>query len=257
MPARVPCASITDVLPSFSVKFLFIPWDFALILIFLATVIPWRGAARMKRLLAKPDLTSRDRLSLYVSTIALQWLLVALVALSCAARSVELDELGLAVPRVDRIVLVSVALTAVLCASQVLGLRGISRIPVEKRGTLYRITQKIMPRNRTESLVYSALACTAGISEEFLYRGFVMAAFVRIIVNYGQPEPAAAVVSSAWFALAHVYQGRRGLITTFVVGMIFAAVVLWTGSLLPAIVAHAGIDLTIGLGASRWLGESV
>ena len=126
-------------------------------------------------------------------------------------------------------------------------------MPEGKRGSLFAITEKIMPRTRTETLVYAALACTAGVSEEFLYRGFVFMAFVRMVVNFGTPSAAAAILSSAWFSLAHLYQGRRGIITTFVVGMIFAVVRIWTGSLIPAISAHIGIDLVIGICASRFL----
>ena len=227
-------------------NFLFIPWDFVLILLFLGVIVPWRGHVRMQKLLAKPAFTSRDRLSLYGSTTVLQWLIVAIVALRCVARTVGLEELGIAAPDPGRIAWVTVLLTSVLCASQIAGLRGMTRVPREKRGTLFRITEKIMPQSRSEGFAYAALACTAGISEEFLYRGFVLMAFGRMIVNYSSPEPAAAVLSSIWFAVAHVYQGRRGLITTFVVGLVFSSVVLWTGSLLPAIVAHVGIDLTIG-----------
>src|SRR3977135_256710 len=75
-----------NVLPFPAVISLFIPWDFVLILIFLAVVIPWRGNARMKRLLSKPELTTADRLSLYASTIFFQRLIVAIVALRCAMR---------------------------------------------------------------------------------------------------------------------------------------------------------------------------
>ena len=111
-----------------------------------------------------------------------------------------------------------------------------------------------MPRTGMETLVYAALACTAGISEEFLYRGFVFMAFreddrefrrrrMRVRRSY----------RLAWFSLAHVYQGRRGIITTFVVGMIFVSIRIWTGSLIPAVAAHIGIDLVVGIGAAKFL----
>ena len=241
------------VLPCPVVISLFIPWDFVLILLFLAMIIPWRGNVRMKRLLDKADLTSRDRLSLYGSTIFFQWLLVAIVAWRCVARGVELEELGLAVTDPWRIAWTSIALTGLLCINQVLGLRKVSHLPEGRRGSLFRITEKIMPRGRSETFVYAALACTAGISEEFLYRGFVFAAFVRMIVNYGPPDGLAAILSSGWFSLAHLYQGRRGLITTFIVGLIFVSLRIWTGSLVPAIAAHIGLDLAIGIFASRIL----
>ena len=240
-------------LPFPAVNSLFIPWDFVLVLVFLGVIIPWRGDVRMKRLLSKPELTTADRLSLYGSTIFFQWLIVVIVLWRCQARTVSPEELGIAAGDPRQIAWASLVLTGLLCASQVVGLRRIARIPEGKRGTLFAITEKIMPRTATETLVYAALACTAGISEEFLYRGFVFMAFVRMIVNFGPPNAAAAILSSAWFSLAHLYQGRRGILTTFVVGMIFAMIRIWTGSLIPAVAAHIGIDLVVGICAPRFL----
>jgi membrane protease YdiL (CAAX protease family) len=236
-----------------AVNSLFIPWDFVLVLVFLGAIIPWRGAARMKRLMSKPEITTADRLSLYGSTIIFQWLIVAIVALRCAARTVSPEELGLAARDPWQVVWTSIALTGILCINQVVGFRRITRMPEGKRGSVFAITEKIMPRTRPETLVFSALAFTAGVSEEFLYRGFVFMAFVRMIVNFGPPNAIAAILSSAWFSLAHMYQGRRGLITTCVVGMIFALVRIWTGSLVPAVAAHIGIDLVAGIYVSRFL----
>jgi membrane protease YdiL (CAAX protease family) len=242
-----------NVLPFPAVNSLFIPWDFVLVLVFLGAIIPWRGAARMKRLMSKPEITTADRLSLYGSTIIFQWLIVAIVALRCASRTVSPEELGLAARDPWQVVWTSIALTGILCINQVVGFRRITRMPEGKRGSVFAITEKIMPRTRPETLVFSALAFTAGVSEEFLYRGFVFMAFVRMIVNFGPPNAIAAILSSAWFSLAHMYQGRRGLITTFVVGMIFALVRIWTGSLVPAVAAHIGIDLVAGIYVSRFL----
>jgi membrane protease YdiL (CAAX protease family) len=235
------------------VKLLFIPWDFVLILGFLVVIIPWRGAARIKRLLSKPEITAADRLSLYGSTILFQWLLVLLVSWRLLVRGVSPEELGLAARDPWQVAWTSIGLTALLCINQLVGLRRITRLPDGNRGPLFAITEKIVPRTRGETFAFAALACTAGLSEEFLYRGFVFMAFVRIIVNFGPPNGVAAILSSAWFSLAHLYQGRRGISTTFVVGMIFVGMRIWTGSLLPAMVAHFGIDLVAGIFVPRFL----
>ena len=236
-----------------SVNFIYIPWDFIVILLFLGAVVPWRGAVRMRRLMAKPELSSSDRLSLYQSTIFFQWLLVALVAWRMMARDVSPEELGLAYADPWKIAWTSVLLTGALCANQVFGLRKMSTLPADRRGSVFAVTEKIMPRSPREKSFFAALALTAGISEEFLYRGFVYMAFYRLFVNYGPPESVAGILSSIWFSFAHLYQGRRGLITTFVVGTLFVFVRVWTGSLIPVIVAHAGIDLVAGLYASSIL----
>ena len=206
----------------------------------------------MKKFMAMADTSPRDRLSLYRSTILLQWLLVAVIAWRCAARSVGAEELGIAAGDPRQVAWVTIVLTGFLCLNQVIGLRRIAKVPPEQRGSLFAITTKIMPRTQKELLVYAALACTAGISEEFLYRGFVLSAFVRMLMNHASPNTLAAILSSAWFSLAHLYQGRRGVITTFVVGLIFASIRIWTGSLIPAVAAHIGIDLAAGICVSKF-----
>jgi membrane protease YdiL (CAAX protease family) len=241
------------VLPFPTVNSVYIPWDFVLILVFLGTIVPWRGAVRIKRLLSKAELTPADRLSLYGSTIFFQWLIVAIVAWRCVARIVDPVELGLANGDTWRVAWTTIALTGILSANQVIGLSKIASLPTDKRGPTFAVTEKIMPRSLTETLVFAALACTAGLSEEFLYRGFVFMAFVRLMVNYGSPLVMAAIFSSAWFAIAHLYQGRRGVITTFVVGLIFVTVRIWTGSLIPVITAHIAIDLVAGILAPKFL----
>ena len=207
----------------------------------------------MKRLVSTSEPTSSDRLSLYRSTIFFQWLFVALVAWRCSARTVGPEELGISTGNPWQVAWTSLALTGVLCLGQVIALRKLVRLPEEKRGSVFTIMQKLVPQSPKETLTFAALACTAGVSEEFLYRGFAFAAFTRMLVNYGPPNAAAAVLSSAWFSLAHLYQGRRGIVTTFVVGILFAFTRIWTGSLIPVITAHIGIDLVAGVYMSRLL----
>jgi membrane protease YdiL (CAAX protease family) len=55
------------------------------------------------------------------------------------------------------------------------------------------------------------------------------------------------------FSFAHLYQGRRGLFATFVVGLLLASARAWTGSLAPCIIVHLCVDLFAGLAAPRVL----
>jgi CAAX protease family protein len=224
-----------------------IPWDFGVILAVLGFVIPWRGLVRVRRLLKVGDLGASGRLGLYGTTICFQWALAALVLWRAVARGMNLAELGLAISDPWRTVWMTFAVTLLLCAGQFAGLRKMTQLPAENRGTLFRITEKIMPRTRMEASVFTVLAGTAGLSEEFLYRGFLLALFARVFARAGGPLLISSSLSSVWFGAAHLYQGRRGIITTFVVGMIFAGVRVWSGSLFPAMIAHAAVDLVVGL----------
>jgi len=58
---------------------------------------------------------------------------------------------------------------------------------------------------------------------------------------------AAGIIGSAvLFGIAHLYQGKRGLLSTLIVGALFSGVRAWTGSLIPPLVAHFTADLTAG-----------
>lgn len=226
-----------------------IPWDFWLILILLGTLVPWRGTVRIKQLLSR-ELRGGERLSLYISTIAYQWFMVAIVAWRAFARNLSPTELGLTMGDPWRTLWSTVGLTALLCANQIVSLRVMARFPDAKRSFLFQLREKIMPTTPLESAVFVGLACTAGIAEEFLYRGFVFVVF-RHLVGFAYAVVIAAILSSMWFAVGHLYQGVRGIITTFVVGILFISVRLWSASLLPPVIAHAGIDLIAGMYGSR------
>ena len=230
-----------------------IPWDFILILIVLGVVVPWRGAVRVRRLLAQPTLTTSQRLSLYASTIAFQWFIVAVIYWRSVSRHLSPNDLGLVVSGVWQTLTIALIFTALLCLNQWAGLRRMALVPADQRGFLFQFTQKIMPQTSTEAIAFAALAVTAGLSEEFVYRGFVFALFSRVFGGSGSAVVFATAVSSIWFATAHVYQGRRGVITTFVVGILFCAVRVWSGNLAPAMLGHIGVDLLAGLYAPQVL----
>jgi membrane protease YdiL (CAAX protease family) len=85
---------------------------------------------------------------------------------------------------------------------------------------------------------------TVALCEELIYRGFVQ----RVFQDWSGDSVIIAVIGSAvFFALAHVYQGRRGLVSTFAIGIVFSTVRAWTGSLLPCVVAHFVADITVGM----------
>ena len=101
--------------------------------------------------------------------------------------------------------------------------------------------EMVLPHTRRELKWFYGLSVTAGITEEILYRGFLMAYLAAAM-----PMPAAIVVSSLIFALAHLYQGISGASRTFVVGLALAITYVLSGSLLFAIIAHVLVDVVGG-----------
>ncbi|WP_116452792.1 type II CAAX prenyl endopeptidase Rce1 family protein [Blastococcus litoris] len=112
-------------------------------------------------------------------------------------------------------------------------------------------TLALLPRTTGERRLFTLVGLTAGVCEEWLYRGFFLA--VVAALAGGLPDPALVVVAAAAFGLAHAYQGTVGVVTTGVLGGVMAAVYLDTGSLLLPVVLHALIDLRFLLVPARVL----
>jgi uncharacterized protein len=225
------------------------PWDIWLIFFVLGLILPWRGRARMKKLLALPQVSTMERLILYASTIAFQWLAVAVVAWRAWAHGFTASQLGLTIHDRTRILVAAIAGAATIAALQWLNLRRVGRIPVEARGSLQAIAERILPQSTVELLPYLALAITAGLCEEFLYRGFAMA----VLIHVGLQTWAVVLLSSALFGLAHSYQGRGGVVMTMLIGIVLGLGRIAFDSLIPAIFWHSAVDVVAGAAGPRYL----
>ena len=226
------------------------PWDFALILVFLAVALPWLGRRRIRQLFAMPQTSKMDRLSLYASTIAFQWLAAGVILWRTNAHGIRAAQLGLAIPSPQITIAVAIVLSTLILLNQIFSLRRIASSPSEIKGILPQLALKVFPQDDVERLAFFALVSTVAACEEIIYRGFVQFVF--------QSWPGGGVMlgiigSAAFFALAHLYQGRRGLLSTSVVGLLFSAIRAWTGSLLAPLVAHFVADLAAGFLAPRKL----
>jgi membrane protease YdiL (CAAX protease family) len=102
-------------------------------------------------------------------------------------------------------------------------------------------TLVLLPRTRPERRLFGVVGVTAGVCEEWLYRGFFLA--VVAAVGGGLPVPVLVLVGAVAFGLAHAYQGVPGIVLTGVLGGVFAALYLDTGSLLLPVLLHAAVDL--------------
>jgi uncharacterized protein len=226
------------------------PWDLWIIFFVLAAVVPWRGRIRLKQLLAKPHVGSRERVSLYLSTIAFQWIAVAIAGWRAWAHGYSWVELGLSTgPNLFRSIITGIAGTLILGTLHWLNFRRMGRLIDKLPPRVSAMAARILPQSDEERVPFLALAVTAGCCEEFLYRGFAMAAFTRA----GFPIWAAVVVSSVLFGAAHLYQGRGGLIGTGILGLLFGAFRAYTGTIAPVAAWHAAVDVVAGVAGSRYL----
>jgi len=225
------------------------PWDFWLIFFVLAIVVPWRGRVRLQRLLAQPVFRTKEKLVLYGTTIAFQWILLGVVAWRAMAGGLSQSELGLTRGFDATIVMWTVIGALALGTFQWFNLRRLGGMTGAVPELMRKLSERLMPQTPVESAPYAALAVTAGVCEEFVYRGFVMAALARV----GIATWMVLMISSVLFGCAHAYQGRSGIIGTTLMGFVFGLVRVFTVSLAPAVVWHAAIDLVAGVAGPRFL----
>jgi len=234
-------------------------WDYALILLVLATVVPLLGRRRIRRLMEASSTTKTDRIVLYASTIAFQWIAVAIILWRTHAHDVAPADLGLAVPKPATALVTAVLLSVLILVNQIIALRRLQEHPDSAaHGILPHLARKVFPQDGLERLAFTALVSTVAICEELIYRGFAQRVFqdwTGGVVGPGLAVTAGVIGSALMFSLAHLYQGRRGLISTFVVGLLFSSVRAFTGSLLPASAAHFVADITAGFMAPGRLRE--
>jgi uncharacterized protein len=222
-------------------------WDIWLIFLFLGVLVPWRGRIRLQELLARPEVSSRERISLYLSTILFQWLATGIAGWRAWSHRFRVGDLGIVRPSWSMIAATLVGAGA-LGLLQWLNLRRAARSG-PRGASLRRLGRVLLPHSTGELVSFLGLAVTAGICEEFLYRGFAILVFLRL----GWPDWLVVLASAALFGFAHLYQGRGGLIGTMILGLVFGMLRIVTGSLIPAVFCHGAVDIAAGIAAPHFL----
>jgi len=223
------------------------PWDFWLIFLILGVILPWRGRHRMKHFMALPEVGGRERIKLYLSTILFQWSLAAIVGWRAFARGLTARDLG--VQTTPAVFLVASVGAVLIAVAHWMNMRrmGRSRHPAAER--LRAMGARLFPRTTAELISYVLLAVTAGCCEEFLFRGFVIAALFHLHLSSWVVIP----LSATMFGVAHLYQGKGGSVGTAILGVVFAEVRITYYSLLPVVLWHAVLDIVAGVAGAKYL----
>jgi membrane protease YdiL (CAAX protease family) len=97
----------------------------------------------------------------------------------------------------------------------------------------------LLPRNRGELPYGAGLALTAGVVEELLFR-LALPALLFGVLGSG---PLAFGLAALLFGALHLYQGPLGITFAFLLGLLFTALYVLSGSILLPMALHALIDL--------------
>ncbi|MCJ8007055.1 CPBP family intramembrane glutamic endopeptidase [Lederbergia wuyishanensis] len=98
----------------------------------------------------------------------------------------------------------------------------------------------IMPVTKEDKKVWTFVSWTAGITEEIIYRGFLIFAIPHLFPSLS--IWAVLIISSIIFGLAHTYQGFSNVVRTSIVGLFFAVLYMCLHSIIPVMLLHFFID---------------
>lgn len=110
--------------------------------------------------------------------------------------------------------------------------------------------EELLPVTKKEKKLWNYVSLTAGITEEMIYRGFLIYAIAYLFPNFS--IWLVLLVSSFLFGLAHAYQGfKTGVLRTTIVGFIFSILYIGLGSIFPVMLLHFLIDYLAKLGDTK------
>lgn len=214
-----------------------------LIVLYLVAIAPLKSIweqKRLKRLLS--DGSTDVRLRIYRMVMVSEWVftLAILAIWFFGARSYSDLGLGLELGGgtwVGAVFAISAAGLLILQTKLVLS--DPEKVDCVRKAV--RPLEHFMPHSQKEGSTFAALSVTAGICEELIYRGFLIAylgAFVGLWM--------AVLLSTLVFGLGHAYQGFKGVLKTGGVGLVMAGLYVLTGSLWVPMILHAVVDLNSG-----------
>jgi CAAX protease family protein len=101
----------------------------------------------------------------------------------------------------------------------------------------------VFPQGSLQIVVWILMAVTSGISEEVVYRGYLLRQFSA----WTGSASIAVVLQGILFGLGHTYLGLRQVVQITVSGILFGLLALKAKKLRPCMVAHAWADIFGGI----------
>jgi membrane protease YdiL (CAAX protease family) len=212
-----------------------------LVTLFLALALG--GAFFQRRARANPGtLQQHPQVAmLYVSLIAMEWGLFVYVWRGGLRRTgTTLSEVIGGQWRNAKDVLLDAALAAGLWGVWMLLQMGWDRwLGPEHAASI----QTFLPRRALEIVLWIGVSISAGICEEFVFRGYFQKQFEALTHRVW----VALLLQAVLFGVSHGYQGIEACVKIAVFGALYGLLALWRKSLRPGMMAHAGSDILSGI----------
>jgi membrane protease YdiL (CAAX protease family) len=187
------------------------------------------------------ELEALPRTQAYVSSIASLWVLAIVTA--CVAWLSGYGRVQIGLTGIDPLRTAAFAAALTIAGISVLFLfrfAGMREAP---------LMHELLPATRRERILFVGVSLTAGVCEEIVFRGFL----IHVLYSATGSLAIALLLSSGAFGVAHAYQQPAGALRATLIGLILALPLAIDGSIVPAIIAHAAIDIISGLWLARYL----
>ncbi len=202
------------------------------------------GVRQYQKLQHRVQIDPEARQRFYRRILLIEWAWVAVIGLILLPLPSPLPAIGLVIPQFNgpHQGFVFGAALGLLASTLVLAVLIWKSPPLRRRlRQMLDSPAALLPATSSERRTWVAVALTAGICEELLFRGFLLFYFAHFFPAL--PQWGAIGISSATFGVAHAYQGGKGVLRTGLLGLVLAFVYVATGSLLPSMALHTLIDV--------------
>lgn len=99
-----------------------------------------------------------------------------------------------------------------------------------------------LPKNDKELQWFLLLSISAGICEEIIFRLFLFE-----FLNETTQLLIAFVLTNLIFSLTHIGSGKKNLLSSFIMGLLFSMTYYFTDNIWIAIILHIAIDINVGI----------
>jgi membrane protease YdiL (CAAX protease family) len=180
----------------------------------------------------------------YTVSIVVAWLTTGIIALVGLLSDRSAASIGLTIRNLHReAVTIGLAFVAGAVILTTIG-TGYMRHSLTRSAESRRLARNLvgtLPQTGRERLLYAGMGISAGVCEEIVFRGFGIT-YIRWLIPDASRLFIIVIIAIA-FGFVHHPQGRQTVQYNTVMGGVFAWVTLSTGTLVPAMIVHALIDL--------------
>lgn len=223
-------------------------------------IIGYLGYQKFK-IAVKENVNARS--NYYIKIMIGAWIRTILILLLVFFTELSLKDIGIGLPNIDtgtlgKVITYSIFVSAFLYLLNVLYYCLGYHLSHKIRKKFIEAKEKqlktasfsdIIPVTNKEKKIWNYVSLTAGITEEIIYRGFLIFALSYIFPDFS--IWLVIIFSGLLFGLGHTYQGVAEVLKITVVGIFFSALYIGLGSILPLMIFHFLIDYISKLDDSK------